>query len=108
MLERVHHELTKVNNSRDRTSEINLNNRRSLGRLREPLRSITTPFTSPHCGNPTTSPRDQLAELVCAGQGTFLSGGGINGELIGNFWGIVHERTDGNGLLDAEGFASDE
>lgn len=88
--------------------ENNLNNRRSLGRLSEPLRSIPAPFASPHCGMPPTNSRDQLAEMVCAGQETFLSTGGINSELIGNFWGIVYERADGNGLLDGEVFASDE
>lgn len=64
MLERIHFQLAKVDNGRHRTTEINLNNCRGLGRLREPLRSIATPFSRPDRAKPTTSSRDQFAELV--------------------------------------------
>jgi len=108
MLERVHFQLAKVGNSGLGATENDLNSRRSLSRLSEILRSIAAPFSSSHRANPTTNSRDQLAELVCTRLVVFLSCGRIYGELIGNLWGVVHERADGNGLLDGEFLASDE
>ena len=46
MLERVHFQLAKVDNSRYRAFKDDLNSCRSLSRLREILWSIAAPFAS--------------------------------------------------------------